>query len=130
MKDRIVRLFSWHIIPSTLLFVITVFCVFLLHGSRWVTTLSTVYLTLTLIYRYMVKCGAYNIGDTERKQQITLVTVYGIEMIFCTVTMGLLVWEYAMFIPQVWKLFVVLAVLLIGAVATLVYTIKVLKTAN
>lgn len=129
-KERIVKLFSWHIVPSALLFVITVLCVFLLHSSSMVTTFSTVYLGLTLIYRYMVKCGAYNIGDTERKQQSMLLAVFGIEMIFCTVTMGLLVWEYAMFIPKTWKLFTALAIVLAGAIATLAYTIKVLKQNN
>lgn len=130
MKDRIVHLLSWHIVPSALLFVITVLCVFLLHSSSWVITFSTVYLGWTLIYRYMVKCGAYKIGDTERKQQSTLVTVFGIEMIACTVTMGVLVWEYAMFIPKTWKLFTALAIVLAGAIATLAYTIKVLKQNN
>ena len=129
-KDRIVTLFSWHIVPSAILFVIAVLCVFLLHSSSMVTTFSTVYLGSTLIYRYMVKCGAYKIGDTERKQQSTLVTVFGIEMILCTVTMGLLVWEYAMFIPQTGKLFTALAIVLAGAIATLTYTIKVLKINN
>jgi len=130
MKDRIVHLLSWHIVPSAILFVFAVLCVFLLHGSSWVTTFSTVYLGTTLIYRYMVKCGAYRIGDTERKQQSMLVTVFGIEMILCTVTMGLLVWEYAMFIPKTGKLFTALAIVLAGAIATLVYTIKVLKINN
>lgn len=127
MEDRIVNLLSWHIVPSAILWVIAVLCVFLLHSSSWVTTFSTVYLCWTLIYRYMIKCGAYKIGDTERKQQITLVTVWGIEMIFCSVTMGLLVWEYAVFIPKAWNSLVALAIVLAGAIATLAYTIKVLK---
>lgn len=126
-RDRIVRLLKWHIAPSAILYVVMLLCTFLVHSSsHWLKLLSTFYLIETIGDIFLIKSGN-NIGDTERKQKSTLAGTFGIEMILCTTIVGFLIWEYLTFIPQWVRLFVALGIALIGAVVTLVYTIRVLK---
>ena len=125
-RDRIVRLLKWHVAPSAILYVVMLLCTFLVHSSsNWLKTFSFIYLVQTLFYLYTTKSGK-SIGDTERGQKNMLACTFGMETIFCAAVVGLLIWEYLTFIPQWVRLFVALGIALIGAIVTLVYTIRVL----